>query len=134
MKSCLFYLLTGLTPLLTARVMTLAWDASPGAEGYRVFRVGESLPIAETTDTRAEVELPPALQTLTVTAWNDNGESLPSEPLQIEPVTAPSPLFLQIDFSTDLNTWETITLQKIDQTKPRGFYRTRIIEFTPPAN
>lgn len=74
----------------------LAWDPTPNATSYAVFRGIDQL--AEVTTNEASVELPAdQLSTLVVIARNASGSSAPSEHLTVQPV--------EIQTSRDLLTW-----------------------------
>ncbi len=82
--------------MASAAPCALAWDPTPGATSYAVFRGLESL--AEVTTNEASVDLPTGeLSTLIVIARNESGASLPSEPLTVQPI--------EIQTSGDLLTW-----------------------------
>ena len=73
----------------TDTLVTLAWDASDKAVGYRLYRSGQLL--ADTTETSVSVTVEPfAGAVFTVTAYNENGEgagtsltymSVPEDPI-----------------------------------------------------
>lgn len=59
-------------------LVTLAWDASEKAVGYRLYRSGQLL--AETTETSVSVAVEPfAGAVFTLTAYNENGEGAGAE-------------------------------------------------------
>lgn len=62
----------------TDSLVTLAWDASDKAVGYRLYRTGQLL--ADTEETSAAVAVEPfAGAVFTVTAYNENGEGAGAE-------------------------------------------------------
>lgn len=91
----------------------IAWDASPGATEYRVWR-GIDL-MASVALTSASVDLPvDQLSAITVTAGNESGESAHSEPLTVLPVTPQS--------TTNLSEWDSHRPFFITA-KPSAFFR-----------
>lgn len=91
----------------------IAWDASPGATEYRVWRGIDMM--VSVTSSSASVDLPAdQLSTLTVTARNESGESVHSEPLTVLPVTPQS--------TTNLSEWNRHPPFFITA-KPSAFFR-----------
>lgn len=94
----------------TDTLVTLAWDASDKAVGYRLYRSGQLL--ADTTETSVSVAVEPfAGAVFTLTAYNENGEgagatlthySIPENPL----------LYLITDR----------TQQDVAERNPKGYY------------
>ena len=111
-----------LTLPLSARPVSLAWDAPPTEQmvvGWRVWS-GTTL-LGSSSVPSATVHIPNSETTITVTAINAAGESLPSAPLVIPP-----PL-VWIQKSVDLQTWENVV--QIPYVEGKQFIRIQL----PPS-
>lgn len=75
-------LLAVLAIVLMASVVSAAdlkWDASTGADGYKIYYNSNSKLVSETQIDITELNLIPGIEyTMSVTAWNQMGESAPS--------------------------------------------------------
>lgn len=91
-------------------LVTLAWDASDKAVGYRLYRSGQLLADTEETSVSVAVE-PFAGAVFTVTAYNENGEGAGAELTYFNAPDDPI-LFLVTDR----------TQQDVAEQNPKGYY------------
>ena len=64
---------------ISVNAASLKWDASTGADGYKVYYNSNSKLVSETQIDITELNLIPGIEyTMSVTAWNQMGESAPS--------------------------------------------------------
>ena len=75
------------------RTVSLEWDAQSDAKSFAVYAGGVKLATVSTN--KATITVPDAAATLTVTASNDGGDSIPSAPLVL-PSAPASPKGLRI--------------------------------------
>lgn len=94
----------------TDTLVTLAWDVSEKAVGYRLYRFGQLLADTEETSVSVTVE-PFAGAVFTVTAYNENGEGAGAELTYFNAPDDPI-LFLVTDR----------TRQDVAERNPKGYY------------